>query len=69
MNKAILILGICIFLVACGVPSPCVVGQQNETHFCNEYHNWERKDLGEENLRLSEEMLDKVTRMEEYEYI
>ncbi len=47
MKKAIILLGLLI-LVGCGVPSPCVVGQQNETHFCNEYHNWERKHIDQD---------------------
>ena len=39
-----LLLTTLILVAGCSnVPSPCILGWSNETHFCNEFHYYEEK--------------------------
>ena len=40
----IILIGFCILLIGCSyIQFSCTVGWSNETHFCNEYYNYEEK--------------------------
>ena len=53
MRTKLLLLGLCIvLLVGCGVDVPdiCIMGWQNETHWCNEYHSIEHKCIMDKDI-------------------